>query len=140
MKILVALKEINRAEVYRRTYEDSPLGLGRLGLTGLAALVALLGLSANSAGIFIPALFFAALMGPMMGSALGLALQDWKLAGESAKSFGRGVARHLCRSHRRRLVISPPGSHAGDGGTDHSQCDRLAGRPARRHGHGVDPM
>lgn len=92
MKILVALKEINRAEVYRRTYEDSPLGLGRLGLTGLAALVALLGLSANSAGIFIPALFFAALMGPMMGSALGLALQDWKLAGESAKSFGRGVA------------------------------------------------
>ena len=31
-------------------------------------------------------------MGPMMGSALGLALQDWKLAGESAKSFGRGVA------------------------------------------------
>ena len=92
MKILVALKEINRAEVYRRTYEDSPLGLGRLGLTGLASLVALLGLSANSAGIFIPALFFAALVGPMMGSALGLALQDWKLAGDSAKSFGRGVA------------------------------------------------
>ncbi len=91
MKILVAVKDINRAQIYKRIFEEHELGLGRLGLTGLAALTALVGLIANSAAIFIPALFFSALAGPMTALSLGLALQDWKMAREAAKSFLMGV-------------------------------------------------
>ena len=91
MKILVAVKDINRAQIYKRIFEEHELGLGRLGLTGLAALTALVGLIANSAAIFIPALFFSALAGPMTALSLGLALQDWKMAREAAQSFLMGV-------------------------------------------------
>ena len=91
MKILVAVKDINRAQIYKRIFEEHELGLGRLGLTGLAALTALVGLIANSAAIFIPALFFSALAGPMTALSLGLALQDWKMSREAAQSFLMGV-------------------------------------------------